>query len=43
MSTLNNLKKTQEEINLIDSNLKSFKELIEISDEEEIYSMSKEI
>lgn len=43
MSTLNNLKKTKEEINLIDSNLKSFKELIEISDEEEIYSMSKEI
>ena len=43
MSTLNNLKKTQEEINLIDSNLKSFKELIEISDEEEIYSISKEI
>ena len=43
MSTLNNLKKTKEEINLIDSNLKSFKELIEISDEEEIYSISKEI
>ena len=43
MSTLNNLKKTHEEINLIDSNLKSFKELIEISEEEEIYSMSKEI
>ena len=43
MSTLNNLKKTQEEINLIDSNLKSFKELIEISEEEEIYSISKEI
>ena len=43
MSKLNNLKKTKEEINLIDSNLKSFKELIEISDEEEIYSISKEI
>ena len=43
MSKLNNLKKTKEEINLIESNIESFQDLIEISNEEEIINLFKEI
>jgi hypothetical protein len=43
MSSLNNLKKTKEEITSIYNNITSSKELIEISNEEEIYSIAKEI
>ena len=43
MSKLNNLKKTKEEINLIESNIESFQDLIEISNEEEIMNLFKEI
>jgi len=43
MSSLNNLKKTKEEITSIYNNITSSKELIEISNKEEIYSIAKEI
>jgi peptide chain release factor 2 len=43
MSKLNDLKKTKEEINLIESNIESFQDLIEISNEEEIINLFKEI
>ena len=43
MSKLNNLKKTKEEINLIESNIESFQDLIKISNEEEIINLFKEI
>ena len=43
MSKLNNLKKTKEEINLIESNIENFQDLIEISNEEEIINLFKEI
>ena len=43
MSKLNNLKKIKEEINLIESNIESFQDLIEISNEEEIINLFKEI
>lgn len=43
MSNLSNLKKTKEEISLIENNINSFKELIEISSEEEVVNLKKEI
>ena len=43
MSNLSGLKKTKEEISLIENNINSFKELIEISSEEEVVNLKKEI
>ena len=43
MSNLSSLKKTKEEISLIENNINSFKELIEISSEEEVVNLKKEI
>ena len=43
MSNLSSLKKTKEEISLIENNINSFKELIEITSEEEVVNLKKEI
>ena len=43
MSNLSSLKKTKEEISLIENNINSFKELIEISSEDEVVNLKKEI